>query len=52
MNLTYTYDGSGSVLSINNGTYTETYTYDLIDGMNKTTGLWGTFIYSGLIHRG
>jgi len=45
LNLTYGYDLSGSVTSINNGSYTETYGYDLLDRLNSTAGPWGTVSY-------
>ena len=45
MDLTYSYDASGSVLSICNGSSTETYTYDLVDRLNGTVGPWGTIQY-------
>ncbi|MGQ9679608.1 MAG: hypothetical protein ACUVV4_02415 [Candidatus Bathyarchaeia archaeon] len=34
-----------SVLSIGNGTNTETYSYDMIDRLNKTNGLWGDITF-------
>jgi YD repeat-containing protein len=43
--LTYGYDMTGSVTSINNGTYTEYYCYDLLDRLNETIGPWGTIGY-------
>ena len=45
LNLTYEYDGSGSVTSIDNGTYTEYYDYDLLDRLNSTEGEWGNVTY-------
>ena len=45
LNLTYGYDKTGSIISINNGSYTETYTYDLLDRLNRTVGPWGTVSY-------
>ena len=42
-----------SVLSIGNGTNTETYSYDMIDRLNKTNGPWGaiTFKYDEVGNR-
>ncbi len=45
LSLTYTYDKTGSVTSINNGTHTETYGYDLLDRLNYTSGPWGAVSY-------
>jgi YD repeat-containing protein len=45
LDLTYGYDMTGSVTSINNGTYTETYGYDLLDRLNETVGSWGAIGY-------
>lgn len=42
----YTYDDSGSVTQIVNGTVTETYEYDMLDRLNSTTGPWGTIDYT------
>jgi hypothetical protein len=41
LNLSYTYDRSGSVTSICNGTYTEAYSYDSLDRLNSSSGPWG-----------
>jgi YD repeat-containing protein len=46
LNLTYIYDKSGSVTGINNGSYTETYGYGLLDRLNSTVGPWGSITYS------
>ncbi len=46
LNLSYTYDLTGSVTSINNGSFTEYYTYDLLDRLNSTVGPWGIIDYS------
>ena len=53
MNLTYVYDGSGSVTSICNGSYTEYYGYDLLERLNSTLGEWGsvTFGYDAVGNR-
>ena len=45
-NLTYTYDSTGSVTSIGNGTYTETYGYDQLDRLTSSTGPWGSLSYT------
>lgn len=45
LNLTYGYDLTGSITGINNGTYTETFGYDLLDRLNSTVGPWGSISY-------
>ena len=45
-NLTYSYDDSGSVTSIYNGTHTETYSYDLLDRLTGSLGPWGSLNYT------
>jgi YD repeat-containing protein len=44
LNLSYGYDLRDSVTSIGNGSFTETYGYDL-RARNQTTGPWGTVSY-------
>jgi RHS repeat-associated protein len=53
LNLTYSYDRSGSVTGICNGTYTETYSYDMLDRLNSSSGPWGiiSFGYDGVGNR-
>jgi RHS repeat-associated protein len=45
LDLTYTYDDSGSVTSIYDGSTTETYGYDLLDRLTSSSGPWGNLIY-------
>jgi len=45
-NLTYSYDDSGSVTSVYNGTHTETYSYDLLDRLTGSLGPWGSLNYT------
>src|SRR5207244_7404091 len=42
LDLNYTYDGTGNVLTLNS----ESYAYDLLDRLTSTTGPWGTLTYS------
>src|SRR6266705_6640641 len=42
LDLNYTYDGTGNVLTLN----TESYAYDSLDRLTATTGPWGTIAYS------
>src|SRR5207247_478871 len=42
LDLNYTYDGTGNVLTLN----TESYTYDSLDRLASTTGPWGTIAYT------
>jgi len=45
-NLTIMYDDSGSIASIGNGTYTESYGYDQLDRLTSSTGPWGSLSYT------
>ncbi len=54
LNLTYTYDGTGNVLSIGNtGSTMETYSFDMLNRLATATGAWGTtrYGYDGLGNR-
>src|SRR3989454_5359049 len=42
LDLNYTYDGSGNVLTLNS----ESYAYDSLDRLTSTTGPWGTITYA------
>jgi RHS repeat-associated protein len=42
MDLNYTYDGTGNVLTLN----TETYRYDWLSRLNYSSGPWGTITYA------
>src|SRR5436853_2895270 len=42
LDLNYTYDGTGNVITLN----TESYAYDSLDRLTSTTGPWGTITYS------
>jgi RHS repeat-associated protein len=42
MDLNYTYDGAGNVLTLN----TETYRYDWLNRLNYSSGPWGTITYA------
>ncbi|MGD0476938.1 MAG: hypothetical protein ABSB29_02085 [Nitrososphaerales archaeon] len=42
LDLIYTYDGTGNVLTEN----TESYSYDWLDRLTSTTGPWGTITYT------
>src|SRR5437016_11706704 len=42
LDLNYTYDGTGNVLTLNS----ESYAYDSLDRLTSTTGPWGTITYA------
>src|SRR3989454_7800139 len=42
LDLNYTYDGTGNVLTLNS----ESYSYDWLDRLTSATGPWGTLTYS------
>src|SRR5438445_7960652 len=45
LDLRYSYDNVGNILSIYNSTSTESYTFDALNRLKSTTGTWGTLKY-------